>query len=240
MNKTKSLAELKAAARGHLSGNYSIAIWCTIIFLLLNFILNIMDSLFPFSGNNMSLIISVLGSCIISIVQLKLRFGFSGFILKMSCKGHPSISDLFQCFGNNGGATTVISILITFQKIMCTIPALIALTYFDITNVKSIILAAILLIIAIIYNIYIDIRYSTVFFIVHDIPSCSFAQAILLSKWLIKDNFMKMFFLRLSFLPLLIVGVIPCGLGLILVYPYMTTAMCSFYLNLSKVKSQNN
>ena len=206
MNIQKSLAQIKASARGHLTGNYGIAASCAFVFLVISTILQFFSFSFNYMLNTSGFFIVSICTIIISIVQLKLRFGISNFILKLICKKHPGVSDMFQMTSNANSQSTSLAITISFKRMLCAIPFLTALAYTDIRVFQNQLLALALLLVGIIGLILIEIKYSTTFFIINDIPDSTYIQTTLLSKWLIKDNMMKLFWLKLSFVPLLIVG----------------------------------
>jgi uncharacterized membrane protein len=77
-------------------------------------------------------------------------------------------------------------------------------------------------------------RYSMAFYILRDNPKTKPLEAINHSKEMMKGHKSDLFFLQLSFIGWIILGLIPLGLGMLWVLPYMKTATTNFYQELKE------
>ena len=82
------------------------------------------------------------------------------------------------------------------------------------------------------FVLYVKILYSQVYFIMLDFPEMSASECLRYSRRLMKGNKGRYLYLMLSFLPLMLLGVLTCGIGLLYVYPYRQQTYATFYLDL--------
>lgn len=71
--------------------------------------------------------------------------------------------------------------------------------------------------------------YSMTYYILLDNPEMNSKQAIEKSKQMMNGNKKDLFFLDLTFIGWILLGVISCGIGLLWVYPYIETSHAVFY-----------
>ncbi|MDR1121970.1 MAG: DUF975 family protein [Dysgonamonadaceae bacterium] len=74
-----------------------------------------------------------------------------------------------------------------------------------------------------------SLSYSLTAYILKDHPEMKYNKAIELSMNMMKGNKMKLFLLQLSFIGWMLLALIPMGLGLFWLVPYMQTTMSAFY-----------
>lgn len=76
--------------------------------------------------------------------------------------------------------------------------------------------------------------YAMTAFILNDEPELSVFEAITKSRQMMDGYKWKLFLLKFSFIGWVILGLIPLGLGLLWVIPYMQTAFSRFYLHVKE------
>lgn len=81
--------------------------------------------------------------------------------------------------------------------------------------------------------------FSMAFYIINDHPEMSAIEALRESNRLMKGHKMEYFFLQMSFIGWIIVGILSLGLGLFWVCAYMNTANAIFYNQLIEKKAEN-
>ena len=81
--------------------------------------------------------------------------------------------------------------------------------------------------------------FSMAFYIINDHPEMSAIEALRESNRLMKGHKMEYFFLQMSFIGWIIVGLLTLGLGLFWVSAYMNTANAVFYNQLIENKAEN-
>lgn len=77
--------------------------------------------------------------------------------------------------------------------------------------------------------------YSQCFFILAENPSVSPTTALKLSIKMTEGHKWDVFVFYLSFLGWILLGLLPCGIGLLWVVPYMATSMTNLYLKLKEM-----
>ena len=60
-------------------------------------------------------------------------------------------------------------------------------------------------------------------------------EIIRMSRWLMKGRKMRLFYLHISFVPLYLLSILPCGLGFLWTLPYAEESFTCFHLNLTSV-----
>jgi uncharacterized membrane protein len=96
----------------------------------------------------------------------------------------------------------------------------------------SAIFTALWMLLLIIPGIIAVIRYSQAYYILRDHPDIGALEAIRRSKALMVGHKWRYFVLGLSFIGWFILGLIPCGIGVLWVAPYFYTALGHFYEDL--------
>lgn len=82
------------------------------------------------------------------------------------------------------------------------------------------------------YVLFIKILYSQVFFIMLDFPDMTALECLRYSRKLMRGSKGRYLLLMLSFMPLTLLGILTCGIGLLYVYPYREQTYANFYLDL--------
>lgn len=227
MQTHQSFGELKATARKSLEGNYGRAISVLINMQILSFIPTYVILLF-FSED---IAFHIIGSEIVGIILTAflqvLQLGVSFFYLKLNCNQSVSTVDIFYGFRNNRNSALSIGIVFTLISYICMLPATIY-TYFstDFTFAYVLILAGNLIEYLIIPPL------SQSYYILLDFPNYTGKQALALSIRIMKGNYFRYLRFILSFIPLILISFLCCGIGLLWVLPYMECSLATFYLDI--------
>lgn len=227
MQNHKTFKELKATARKNLEGNYgraiSILISVELISLLPTYIILIL-----FSGNSIfNIICSESVSFILTAFLQVLQVGVCFFYMKLQCKQPTSSTDLFHGFMTNLNTALSIGLIFTAISYLSDLPALIfSYSSMDLLSGYFFLLGGII----INFLIVVPIRQS--YYIVLDFPDFSAKQALLFSVKLMKGNYIRYILFTLSFLPLVLISFLCCGIGLLWVLPYMDASLTAFYFDL--------
>jgi len=250
MNKFLSSASLKSMAKGQLLGKYGTVIGILLIHLLCVFPLSMVISLI--SNINLEIYYALL-----VLVQI-----FSGFFiagealvyLKLASGQKPVISDLFYYFSGpyaeRGTKVVRTQLVLGIVSILCTMPY----TYVSMAMLRSVslsqlsadelpfspslfLLYAVLLVAGGSINVFIQLLLSQIYYLMLDFPGYTAAQLIKkVAPKLIKGNKARLFYIQLSFIPLMLLCLLSCGIGFLWLYPYMQATYANFYLDLVKKK----
>ena len=243
MNLYKSIPSLKAEARQRLIGSYPVSIACILTFYFINMAYSLLPSAVPLSEANTAGAFIIRGLLFIfsSILIYRAKFGVYNFFLQISCRKKLKGNSIYAlCFPLRISRTEFS--LATFRSIIdCLfVGAFIFIDYYSgkVDSTISIVCLYIVLAVLALFYIYVEIMFTPLYFLASDIKGHSALQLILLSSWLIKGQKMKLIKLRLSFIPMLLLGLMSFGVGLLYVYPYQFTTMAAFYNDLTNVKSK--
>jgi len=207
----KNNAELKALARENLHGKWLIAIAVSVVAWLLT------DAL---TGNNGKETVeyvwrngefiktvvnhsSSLFSLIAFIIGGPINFGLASFFLKLARKQESSFGELFsgfQYFLKNFVLNFFIIFFTILWFLLLVIPGIIAI-----------------------------LRYSMAYYIMNDNPDLKPLEAIELSKKMMYGHKMRLFFLWLSFIGWILLGIFTFGIGFLYVMPYYNATITNFY-----------
>ena len=227
----QSFRELKATARKSLEGNYGRAISILINVEIMGFIPTYITLIF-FSGENLfQLISSEIVTFILTAFLQVLQMGVCLFYLKISCGQPASVIDLFFGFRNNRNQALVISLIYSTVSYLCNLPAIIyTYTTAPLNNFIFFLLA----ISGTLLSNFILIPLCQSYYILLDFPNFSAKQAMRYSIKIMKGNFIRYILFNFSFLPLILISFLCCGVGLLWVLPYMNASLAAFYLDLAK------
>ena len=83
-----------------------------------------------------------------------------------------------------------------------------------------------------IVSVIISLMYSQSYFVMLDFPDFTALQCLRFSRRIMKGSKARRFYLDMSFIPLYLLGLLTCCIGLLFVIPYMNTTYSNFYLEL--------
>ena len=238
MSRFKSSAELKASAREHLLGHYGTVIGA---FLLMGLILGtatIAVSLVVDLSTIPGTIIYYAIMFLISVLTGLFTSGNAYLYLKVICGRPVSVGDLFYGFQLCPDKAITIQAWITLITYIANLPQII-LNYIMMTNfhrmdqVMNLMLPyALCLILSGVVSVMLGLLYEQAFFLLHDFPQYTAKELLQKSRRLMVHHKGRLFYLYVSFLPLMLLGLLSCGLALLWVIPYMAATEAEFFLDL--------
>jgi uncharacterized membrane protein len=203
-------AELKSYAKSRLRGKWGLAIGSTIVILLIQFAFNFISRL---AEDKIALFIFItLVSMVISTVM---TIGMCRFSLNYAYEDkNPELKDIFSGFSvilKAIGLSILVGIIVIVGTILLIVPGII-----------------------------LSFMFSQAYYILADDNSKSIIQCLKESAAMMKGYKFEYFILSLSFLGWIILGMIPLGIGLIWVVPYMNVTIASFYLKVKNNYYESN
>ncbi|MCM1135307.1 MAG: DUF975 family protein [Clostridium sp.] len=258
MNNYLSSASLKAQARGQLLGKYKVVICIYLLHLVCTV---------PFTFSISSLIgTGSLGAILVFCLATFLFDLFAGFFtageayvyLKTACNQIPAVSDLFHCFREDSQKVVRIQAVLSAVSIACSLPALIISHYMSLSLARILLggtesgveagsletgaglfLAYVIFYVAgVAVDIFVGLMLSQAYYLMLDFPEYSPSQLIKMSIQLMKGNKGRLFYIQLSFIPLMLVSIFSFGIALLWVLPYREAVSANFYLDLIKKKQE--
>ena len=240
MNPYLSSSGLKALARGQLIGHYG-TVSCAYFLHMLCIIPLTFAAASLFAANTlMNLILSTIATFLISLMSGLFIAGEAYMYLKIACNQPVTIGDLFFGFRYENQKVLTLQAVIAGLSILTTLPSsFVGFLYTmnpENSGLNGIYIA--LSIIGLIIDLIISLMLSQAFFLMLDFPEYTPKQLLAKSIQLMKKNKWRLFKVQLSFLPLVLLGYLSCGVGMLWVQPYMMATEANFYLDLIK-KKQN-
>ncbi|MDE5938046.1 MAG: DUF975 family protein [Lachnospiraceae bacterium] len=239
MNQFKSSAELKASAREHLLGHYGTAIGAFLILGALMGTVTIAVSLLVDLSTIPGTIIYYAIMFLVSILTGLFSSGSAYLYLKLICGRPVSVGDLFYGFQLCPDKAITIQAWITLITYIASLPQII-LNYMLLANdhldkiMKLMLPYALALIFSGAVSVMLSLFYAQTFFLLHDFPQYTAKELLQKSRRLMVHHKGRLFYLYVSFLPLLLLGLLSWGLALLWVIPYMAATEAEFFLDLIK------
>ena len=235
MHNFQSFGDLKATARKSLEGNYGRAIMIYVNVEILSLIPAYVSFLF-FSGSS---IIQILFSEIVRIILLAfvqvLQLGVCLFYLKLNCGQPATTVDLFHGFRENRNQTLGIGLILTAISYLCFLPATLA-SYSATVNFYT---YSLLELAGLLVSFLLLLPFQQCYYALLDFPGLSIREVLMRSVKLMRGNSVRYILLTLSFLPLLLLSLLCCGIGLLWVVPYMEATFAAFYLDLVRMQANS-
>lgn len=238
MSQFKSSAELKANAREHLLGHYGTAIGAFLITGALIGIITIAVSLIVDLSTIPGTIIYYAIMFLVSVLTGLFSSGSAYLYLKLICGRPVSVGDLFYGFQLCPDKAIVIQAWITLITYIASLPQII-LDYIMIANANHLdkmmnlmVPYALSLILSGVVSVMLGLFYAQTYFLLHDFPQYSAKELLQKSRRLMVHHKGRLFYLYVSFLPLMLLGFLSFGLALLWVIPYMTATEAEFFLDL--------
>jgi uncharacterized membrane protein len=255
MNIYKSCSDLKNEARETLSGKYGTYALMLFIIWTATFCIQRVISGFSTVTNVMLISSGDVNSSVIltvGIVQLLIlscvtiligtfRPGLAYFALNACCGQRTSVSDLF--YGQRGKfkISLQLSAAVLGSQILCLLPCnvlVIMYNSFKTDKYAYLLAACAAFAVGICIYIPIEIMLSMSFYIMLDFPAYSASEILRTSIKVTKGHRGKLFYIGLSFIPVLLLSILSFGIGLIWVIPYMNMTYAKFYLDLMNPNHQ--
>ena len=249
MNRFKSSAELKASAREHLLGHYSTAIGAFVLMGFFIFIASYVVAILvpPYTVINVVLYYAIM--FLVSVLMGLFNSGLCYLYLKLICERPVSVGDLFYGFQLHPNKAIAMQAWITLLTYIASLPQIV-ITYMmnkvSLSEGMTLLLSdqqfaqftkfmlpySLSLILAGVVRVFVNLIYAQAFFLLHDFPQYSASELLIKSRRLMVHHKGRLFYLSVSFIPLLLLAFLSSGLALLWVLPYMAATEAEFFLDL--------
>lgn len=245
MNNFLTSAQLKALARGQLVGRYKTAIWAMLLVASIGLIVDSIISAFFDTTTVIGTILYFLISYLVSVLLGLFTVGESFLYLKLATGQPIAVSDVWYGFARNRDTSLRILAVYSLLQYVFIIPysilstKLVNLSDWQNPHMEYFLPFCIAYVVGMVGIVYIDLLFSQMFYLVLDFPSYTAKEIIRHGIQLIKGSKGRLFYVEVSFLPLLLLCVLSAGIGLLWVIPYMSATQANFFLDLMKHKNMN-
>lgn len=254
MKQFKSSAELKASAREHLLGHYGTVIGAYVILAALLGTVSLAVTLLV---NLQTVIGTVIYYAIMFLVSVLTGLFTSGscyLYLKIICGRPVSVGDMFYGFQLCPDKAIVIQAWISLITYLANLPQIILnykistytagyqtdLLFSPVTpsqvqmdKILNLMLPySLSLILSGVVSVMLALFYAQAFYLLHDFPQYTAKELLKKSRRLMVHHKGRLFYLYVSFIPLMLLGLLSCGIALLWVVPYMAATEAAFFLDL--------
>ncbi len=238
MNTFKTSSELKSKAKGQLLGKYGTVIPAFLVVESIVFFIQFLASSMIDMNTLYGMIIYYAVAFIMQLIAAIFALGAARLYLNITCNRPYSMSDVFYGFTQYPDKAVKIQLIILIKESLCFVPAFIL--YLIYTYTQSVIIVLLISITGIIGSAgacIIALTYSQAYYLIWDFPHYSAKEIMAISKTLTKGYRGKLFYLVVSFIPLLLLSLFTCCIGYLWVIPYINATNVQFYLELIRIKS---
>ncbi|MCR4901766.1 MAG: DUF975 family protein [Butyrivibrio sp.] len=241
MNSYKSSSQLKAIAKEKLLGQYSTTIGA---FLLYGAITLVLDMVVSFMVNPTDIYTLVIYEVAVFIIELLLGIIISGrayMYMNVVYSQPANITDLFYGFQSHPNKAIGIQLFYSVAALLVNLPFTIYINFFAYSQSTTGTFVCFLIgAIGILINIYVSLAISQAFYLLQDFPDRSVKNLILTSCKLMKGNKFRLFYIYVSFIPLMLLCIITFFVPFLWVNSYMEATFAAFYQDLIAVSSSKN
>ncbi len=238
MQQFKSSAELKANAREHLLGHYGTAIGAYLLLGVMIGAVSLIVSLIVDTNTISGTLLYYAIMFLISLLTGLFSSGSAYLYLKIVCGRPVSVGDLFYGFQLYPDKAIAIQAWITLITYATNLPQIILeLKIMPHINHPDKVMHLLLpyslaLIFSGVVSLVLSLYYAQTFYLLHDFPQYTARELLQKSRRLMVHHKGRLFYLYVSFLPLMLLGLLSFGLALLWVVPYMAATEAEFFLNL--------
>ncbi|MBQ6697286.1 MAG: DUF975 family protein [Lachnospiraceae bacterium] len=237
----KSSAELKDFAKGRLTGHYGTAILAMLLIESIQIIASSFITMLVPGTDMVSMIISLLLSGVVAIFLGIYQTGVSLFYLNMACGHLCRLNDIFYGMQNQPSRSLVVSLAVTGVNLLCLTPyQIFAMLFMNTENLNYMMLMLVSAAIGLLIYVPVSLALSQSYYLLLDFPEYSGKEALKASCKLMKGHMGRLFYIQASFLPLMFLGILTCGIGMLWITPYMNMTYTLFFLDIMNPAVTNN
>lgn len=233
MERHATSAELKARAKGQLLGKYGTVIPAVLAVEIIMLSINGVIS-FPLNPQTIpGAIGSFIVECLMQLLGGIFIAGQTYLYLNISCGGNIRVSDVFYGFTHHPDRAILIQLYQLLLMLAAYVPLFVVLgLWMVIDSFYMLIPITIAFCFGLVASVVISLMYSQSYFVMLDFPDFSAVQCLRFSRKIMKGSKARRFYLDVSFIPLYLLGILTCCIGLLFVIPYANTTYSNFYLEL--------
>lgn len=233
----RKISKLKAEARVALRGKYGLLIGGMILVSLISGVgSNLASGLFG-SETVFSMVMGQVFSLVISLIMAVFTAGLYYMFIKTSRGEHASVGDLFYLFYHHPDRVIMLSLVLVGVQYLCILPGQIYLyqadpgtEYLEILEYFS--LFFLITAAGFLAAWVLTMPFACGYYLLADDTELEAGEALKKSMRLMKGNYGRYIYMKLSFLWLYLLGVLSLGIGLFWVFCYEQMTEAEFYREL--------
>ncbi|MDD3368934.1 MAG: DUF975 family protein [Lachnospiraceae bacterium] len=233
MKHYKASAELKSLAKGQLMDHYSLAIGAVLILGLIRMFMGFSFNFFIDYTTVLGTILYYGIDLILAVILGVFTVGELFLFLKISCGQKGALSDIFYGFNMHPDKIIKMQFFIVIISTLFLVPYDICNYFYNSTgNALFFLLSSIAGVIGGAAFVLFRLSLSQCFYLLLDFPDHSAKELMQQSIRVMKGNKGRLFYLYISFIPLMFLGFMTCGIAFLWLIPYIRSTMTNFFLDL--------
>lgn len=250
MKQYKTSSELKNTAKNLLDGKYLNAILIPFLASLIStgaaFVIDMIASVtmntiyYSTQSTTATNTVSFLFDLVLLVVNIILgvmNAGVALFFLNVSCGQPYSVNDLFYAFKNDSKKALGLSAAHMLLSAVCLWPSQYLLQHYLNTQANQwLTYSLIAMVVGLCVYVPISLGIALSFYLMFDFPQYTARETLELSWKLMRRHKLRLFYLQLSFLPLMLLCICSFGIGFLWLEPYMQMTYAQFFLDLMNPK----
>lgn len=230
----RKISELKVLAKKSLDGYYSLLAGALVLISFLSGIGGAL-SVMLFQGNSMfDLVMSQIFSLIISVVMSVFSAGVYYMFLNVSRGKKTSMQDVTYLFYHHPDRIIVVSLIVTVVQYLLMLPSMIMNYRMDVSAnllevLQQSLLVSLVMFVGIVVAQLVTMPIAFGYYLLIDDVEMNATDALKKSMQMMKGNYGRYIYMQLSFLGLMILGVLTLYVGFIWIMPYMQMTEIEFY-----------
>lgn len=246
MKRYKQIYQLKNTAKDKLDGKYSGAVSILLLSSLISNAVNVfIDSIGSTTVNSVFYVSGSAAACgvvsavfqvlliVADIICAVMDVGLTLYFLNIACGQPFSIRNLFYGYQNDSKKSLVIAAALLLCQVVCLRPfQYLAQQLVQTKDLKWLLWAAIALAAGLCVYIPVALSITLSFYLMLDFPQKSARETLALCWRVMRGHRRRLFYLELSFLPLILLCILSFGIGFLWLDPYMRMTYTYFYLDM--------
>lgn len=185
--------------------------------------------------NALAYVLDLIVSSFITVFNV----GLCLLCLNTACGRNLKVSDVFYGFQSQFGKSLKLACAVVLVNELSHLPASIISYLVDHDAARNVIVSAgFLYVICLVIYVPCSLAISQVFLLLLDFPGYSAEELIKLSAHVMKGHKGRLFYIQLSFFPLILLSLLTCFIGNLWLTPYMNVTYTFFFLNLMQAREQ--
>lgn len=248
MKQYKKPYELKNLAKDKLQGKYGAAVLILFLYsvitngvsLFISMLANMTSATaYALTGSQstvtvLTIVFELIDLAVVIVLGI-LQAGITLFFLNIACDQPYATTNLFYGFKKDSGKVLALSAAVGLCNVVCLYPSQYCLSaYLNSRDTQMLYIAFILMIIGFCVYVPISLGLSQVFYLMLDYPDRTVKDTLALTFQVMKGNKGRLFYLQLSFIPMMILCICSFGIGFLWLNPYMQMTYTYFFLDIMK------
>ena len=246
MKQYKKPYQLKNLAKDKLQGKYGAAVLILFLYSLITYgvslFISMLASMTSTTAYALTETVSVVTAInivfeIINLVTVIilgiLQAGVTLFFLNIACNQPYATGNLFYGFQKDSGKVLILSAAVGLCNAVCLYPCQYCLSaYLRSQDIQMLYISFIVMLIGFCVYIPVSLGLSQVFYLMLDYPDRTARDTLALTFRVMKGNKGRLFYLQLSFIPMIILCILSLGIGFLWLNPYMQMTYTCFFLDI--------